>query len=173
VRSDPHGALRGALCGVGALLYDDPVRPDIRSARPDDVAGVLAFWEDATTATSTDTAASLLALIEHDAGALIVAEEAGQVVGTVIAGWDGWRGSVYRLAVAPVQRRRGLATQLLRAAEDRLARSGASRAHAIVVGSDARAVAFWEASGWTYEQEQRRYTTEVHLGDAGGGPGPP
>ena len=143
---------------VGVLPYHDPVTPDIRSARPDDVAAVLALWREAAAPTSTDTPASLRGLMQHDAGALIVAEVAGELVGTVVAGWDGWRGSVYRLAVAPDRRRQGLAAQLLRAAEDRLARCGASRVHAIVVGTDNRAVAFWEATGWTYERGQRRYT---------------
>ena len=36
-----------------------------------------------------------------------------RVVGTVIAGWDGWRAHLYRLAVAPDLRGRGIARQLL------------------------------------------------------------
>ena len=59
------------------------------------------------------------------------------------------------------QRRRGLATRLVRAAEQRLARCGATRVHAVVVGTDQRAVGFWDATGWSHEQTQRRYTTTV------------
>lgn len=48
-------------------------------------------------------------------------------MGSVIAGWDGRRGSLYRLAVAPDYRRQGLGRRLLDVAEGRLASSGAAR----------------------------------------------
>src|SRR2546430_9986278 len=47
----------------------------------------------------------------------LVAESGGRVVGSVVGGWDNWRGHVYRLAVHPAFRRRGLGREL--AAEDR------------------------------------------------------
>ena len=107
--------------------------------------------------TSTDTPEDLGALLRHDAGALIVAEESGRVVGTVVAAWDGWRGSVYRLAVDPAHRRVGLGGRLLREAERRLAALARRRMHAIVVGSDAQAVAFWESTTWELQRGQLRY----------------
>jgi ribosomal protein S18 acetylase RimI-like enzyme len=130
---------------------------DIRVAVPDDIPGVLALWRASAAPTSTDTADALTGLLGRDPGALVVAESSGQVVGTVIAGWDGWRGSIYRLAVAPAHRRSGLGGRLLREAEHRLRALGARRMHAIVVGSDARAVAFWESTDWEHQSGQLRY----------------
>jgi len=118
---------------------------------------VLALWEASAAPTSTDTAHALKRLLERDAGALIVAESAGEIVGSVIAGWDGWRGSVYRLAVAPAHRRQGLGRRLLQKAEHHLEALGVRRMHAIVVGTDSRAVAFWEATEWEHQRDQRRY----------------
>lgn len=40
-------------------------------------------------------------LIEHDPEASLVAELDGRIVATIIAGWDGWRANLYRLAVDP------------------------------------------------------------------------
>jgi ribosomal protein S18 acetylase RimI-like enzyme len=130
---------------------------ELRTAGPDDVARVLAFWQEAAEPTSTDSADALAGLLRRDADALIVAEVGGGIVGSVIAGWDGWRGSIYRLAVAPDHRRHGLGRALLRAAEDHLARLGARRSQAIVVGTSARAVAFWRATDWEHQSEQLRF----------------
>jgi ribosomal protein S18 acetylase RimI-like enzyme len=93
----------------------------------------------------------------HDPSALIVAEENQLVVGSVVAAWDGWRGSIYRLVVAPSQRCRGLGSQLLRAAEARLSALRAVRVQAIVVESEAQAMAFWRESGWEQQVQWVRF----------------
>jgi ribosomal protein S18 acetylase RimI-like enzyme len=133
------------------------VQSELRPATADDIAGVLAFWRESAEPTSTDADEVLASLIDRDPGALIVAEADRRIVGTVIAGWDGWRGSIYRLAVGTEQRRRGLGRALLRAAEDRLAGLGARRLHAIVVESNDGAVAFWTASDWEHQAGQLRF----------------
>jgi ribosomal protein S18 acetylase RimI-like enzyme len=79
------------------------------------------------------------------------------VVGSLIAAWDGWRGSFYRLAVSPERRREGLATMLLREGERRLCGRGAVRLTAIVAHEDAGAVAFWRAAGYERQQDQARF----------------
>jgi ribosomal protein S18 acetylase RimI-like enzyme len=136
----------------------NPVHTDLRPAVPADIAEVLNLWRESAAPTSTDTAAALTGLLQRDAGALIVAGPAGAIVGSVIAGWDGWRGSIYRLAVAPTHRRRGIGRMLLHAAEERLVALGARRLHAIVVETDAHAVDFWQATAWEHQPQQRRYT---------------
>jgi ribosomal protein S18 acetylase RimI-like enzyme len=130
---------------------------ELRAAEPGDVALVLDFWRESALPTSTDSADALRALLDRDPGALIVADDGGAVVGSVIAGWDGWRGAIYRLAVDPAYRRQGLGRRLLRAAEARLTAVGARRMHAVVVGSDARAVGFWDASDWEHQDGQLRF----------------
>ena len=132
--------------------------PLIRSARRSDVAAVLALWAEAEAEpTHTDDVASLRELMAHDGDALLVAEEDGRLVGSVIGGWDGWRGSIYRLAVAPSHRRRGLAGQLVAAAEARLAAAGAVRLQSIAVADDPRSIGFWRASGWEEQVQRLRF----------------
>jgi ribosomal protein S18 acetylase RimI-like enzyme len=127
-------------------------------ATPAHVKSVLALWQlSEAHPTHTDDAASIERLIEHDPGALLLATDDGEVVGSVIGGWDGWRGSIYRLAVAPRYRRQGLAQRLVRAARERLAELGATRLQAIVVSTDEPAVGFWAASGWEQQTERLRF----------------
>jgi ribosomal protein S18 acetylase RimI-like enzyme len=133
-----------------------------RPADADDIGAVLRLWREAAEPSSTDSEAALYALVERDAGALMVAEgDADRIVGTVIAGWDGWRGSVYRLAVASDVRRSGVARQLVQSAERRLVELGAQRIHAIVIGSDARAMGFWSATDWNLEGDEVRFAKNI------------
>jgi ribosomal protein S18 acetylase RimI-like enzyme len=130
----------------------------IRAARSADVPAVLALWHEADVEPShTDDGTSVTRLVAHDPKALIVAEAAGRIVGSVVAGWDGWRGSVYRLAVAPSHRRGGLGSRLVLAAERRLVEEGATRLQAIVVETDAQATGFWRARGWEEQVERLRF----------------
>ena len=77
-----------------------------------------------------------------------MAEVGGRMVGTVIAGWDGWRGNLYRLAVLPTARRQGIALHLVAEAEHRLAAKGARRVSALVMSEHDPAVALWLAAGY-------------------------
>lgn len=119
---------------------------------------MLALWRTADAEpTHTDDVESIVRLINFDKEALIVAVEAERIVGSVIAAWDGWRGSIYRLAVAPSHRRKGLARRLVADAEVRLRARGAVRLAAITVSSDPRAMGFWRSSGWEEQAERLRF----------------
>jgi ribosomal protein S18 acetylase RimI-like enzyme len=130
----------------------------LRSGRLSDIDSVLRLWaESGAEATHTDDVGSLTVLMEHDRSALIIAEEDRSIVGSVIAAWDGWRGSAYRLVVAPSHRHLGVGRQLLREAEARLSAVGAVRMQAIVVETEAKAMGFWQASGWERQVHRVRF----------------
>ena len=133
----------------------------IRPAASADLEAVLALWRAAgTTPTPTDDLAALHTLLEHDPQALLVADEAGAVVGGLIAGFDGWRGTLYRVAVHPSHRRRGLGRALVLAAAERLRARGARRLSAFVIADDAQAVGFWaslEADGLRRDSSKTRW----------------
>jgi ribosomal protein S18 acetylase RimI-like enzyme len=127
----------------------------IRIATKDDIAPVLDLWIAAGSLPSTtDSLDGLARLLADDPQALLVAELDGVLAGSLIAAWDGWRGSFYRLAVSPEHRRKGLATMLLREGERRLRERGAVRLTAIVADDDPTAMRFWQATG--YEQQRHR-----------------
>lgn len=135
-----------------------PVAWSLRTGQLSDVDPVLRLWAAAgAEPTHTDDAASLTALVTHDPSALIVAEEDGSIVGSVIAAWDGWRGSVYRLVVASSHRRLGLGRRLLDEAEARLSGVGAVRLQAIVVETEPKAMGFWRESGWDRQVDRVRF----------------
>jgi ribonuclease HI len=148
----------------------------LRSGRPSDVEALLRLWQVAgVRAGATDDAASLQLLMARDPMALIVAEAgggggaartgeeegAGELVGSLVAGFDGWRANLHRMAVHPQWRRRGLGLALVAEAERRLVAQGAKRAGATVMLEDTRALAFWVAAGYTPQVGTRRHVKEL------------
>jgi ribosomal protein S18 acetylase RimI-like enzyme len=134
----------------------------IRSATPADAAAVLSLWRAAEIPSGvSDTREGLAILLDADRQALLVAESESSVIGSLIAAWDGWRGSFYRLAVHPSRRREGIATALVREGERRLRERGALRLTAIVDDDEKLALDFWRAAG--YERQPHRARFLRHL----------
>ena len=129
----------------------------LRSAARADTDAILDFWRSAATVpSSTDDAESIAALLERSPDAVIIAEDgSGRIVGTVIAGFDGWRGAMYRVAVHPATRRRGVATALVAEGERRLIAQGAVRLHMIVNVDEEPAQAFWASAGYERTDQSR------------------
>lgn len=76
-----------------------------------------------------------------------------QVVGSIMAGYDGHRGWLYSVAVLPGEQRRGLGTQLVRTAEAALTALGCSKVNLQVRDTNRAVAAFYAGLG--YEEEPR------------------
>ncbi|MES4889353.1 GNAT family N-acetyltransferase [Streptomyces sp. NPDC096012] len=130
----------------------------MRPATVEDLDAVLAFWKTAAEGTSiSDDRAGVERLVDRDPEALLLAEAGGELVGTVIAGFDGWRCHLYRLAVHPERRRQGIGSELLAAAEERFARLGGRRADAMVLVRNETAHHAWQAAGYGPQERWRRW----------------
>ncbi|BCL32279.1 GNAT family N-acetyltransferase [Streptomyces aurantiacus] len=130
----------------------------IRAAVPGDLDAVLAFWKTAAEGTSiSDDRDGVERLVARDPEALILAERDGELVGTVVAGFDGWRCHLYRLAVDPARRRQGIGSALLTAAEERFVRLGGRRGDAMVLRRNENAHHAWRAAGYAPEEHWRRW----------------
>jgi ribosomal protein S18 acetylase RimI-like enzyme len=135
----------------------------LRAASAADIDELLAMWQEAAENDSRppDTRQAVAALLDRDGGALILAEHDGQLIGSVIAGWDGWRYHLYRLAVRPGWRRQGTGAALLEAAEKRLQALGAKRIDAMVLASNDLGQNLWRASGYTEQPHWRRWVKSM------------
>ena len=103
----------------------------------------LSPWSDP----ATDVARKLA--VHRDL--FLVAEVARRVVGTVMGGYDGHRGWVYHVAVAPEHRRRGYGRRLLGEVESRLKDYGCPKVNLQVQGSNREVVGFYVGLGYAVE----------------------
>lgn len=129
---------------------------DVRPATASDLARVVDLWDregGPTRAAGRHLEAERL--VARDPEALLVATRGGELVGTLIVGWDGWRCHVYRLAVESTARREGVARALVERARQRAADLGAARIDAMVEPSNSAAVSFWEDVGFSLDADRR------------------
>ncbi|MFF5230933.1 GNAT family N-acetyltransferase [Dactylosporangium sp. NPDC000521] len=136
---------------------------ELRGAAAEDVAAVLAFWQLAAEGTNRggDDTAAVEALISRDPGALLLAVRDGEIVGSLVAGFDGWRCHLYRFAVHPARRRQGIGARLLAAAEARFRGFGGRRADAMVLDDNTLAHHAWAAAGYVPQEEWRRWVKSL------------
>jgi GNAT superfamily N-acetyltransferase len=135
---------------------------DIREATTEDVDAVIAFWGRAAGPTAlVDRADDITRLLQTGSAALLLAEEEGRLLGTIIAGWDGWRGNLYRMAVEPDVRQQGIATRLVGAAEAALKERGCQRVTALVHLELGDAAPFWKKVGYGHDTEVGRFVRNL------------
>ena len=131
----------------------------LRAASAADIDGLLAMWQEAAEndGRPPDTREAAATLLCHDADAVILAEHDGELIGSIIAGWDGWRCHLYRLAVRADWRRQGVGTALLEAAENRLKGTGATRIDAMVLAGNDLGQNLWRSTGYREQDNWRRW----------------
>jgi ribosomal protein S18 acetylase RimI-like enzyme len=134
----------------------------IRTCRPDEDERLLTLWRRAeATPSVTDTAEAIRRVSQTSSARVLVAETSGQVVGSIIGTFDGWRGNIYRLAVHPDYRRQGMARALVKEVERWLQDQGVQRITALVEKDHSWAVGFWEAVGYGVDQRIVRHVRSL------------
>ena len=132
-------------------LFDKTDTFSIRECRPEEAKALLALWQAAGTSPSvTDTVTDVRGAIESSASVLIAVADQ-RIVGSLIVTFDGWRGNMYRIAVHPDYRRRGIGRALVSEGERGLAEQGVKRITALVEEKYPWATAFWSAVGYEIE----------------------
>ena len=126
---------------------------EIRSYGSDDEQEVIALWQEVFPDEPSWNRPEdvILRKLSVQADLFYVANLDNRVVGTIIAGYDGVRGWIHKLAVHPAYRRKGLASELLRQAETGLRALGCPKLNLQVRASNVDAVQFYKSLGYHVE----------------------
>ena len=121
----------------------------IRVFEENDTDPVVALWESAgLTRPWNDPRKDIARKLAVQPELFLVAEDGAQVVGSVMAGYDGHRGWLYYLASDPGRRGEGIGRDLVAAAEERLLAMGCPKVQLMVRPDNAAARDFYDALGY-------------------------
>ena len=121
------------------------------SGYPQDYPPVIELWNTAGPGIHvrrSDQPEEILKKLQRDPDLFLVAESEGEIIGSVLGGFDGRRGMMYHLAVKAEYRRRGIASRLVDELERRLRDKGCIRYYLLVTLDNADAIRFYEDHGW-------------------------
>lgn len=125
----------------------------LRPYRPSDAAAVIALWRACDLVRPwNDPAKDIARKLRVNPEWFLVAEASGAIVGTVMAGYEGHRGWINYLAVAPALQRGGLGRQLMAEAERLLRAAGCPKINLQVRRTNAGVIAFYERLGFAVDE---------------------
>ncbi len=129
------------------------MKPLVRSYRPEDREALVSLWSICElTRPWNNPDRDIDRKLARDGDNLLVLEEDGSLVGTVMVGYDGHRGWVNYLGVHPAHRRRGLGRLLMDEAEARLRALGCAKVNLQIRTSNTAASEFYRRIGYSLDE---------------------
>ncbi len=125
----------------------------IRKYNQGDREGLIRLWADAFPDDPPHNESSRMIeskLLVDDQ--IFIAEEFDQIIGACMTGYDGHRGWLYAVAVAPGQRRRGIGRSLIEEAMSSLKELGCIKVNLQIRASNHEVQAFYESLGFRVEE---------------------
>jgi ribosomal protein S18 acetylase RimI-like enzyme len=120
----------------------------IRDIRTVDAEALRTLWKAAGFGLLGDDDLGLARLARRNPGLVLVAAEGTRVVGSALGTWDGRRGWIYHVAVAPSHRRQGIATRLIDQVEAGLRALGCRKVNVMVRPDSNGGAEFWTSRGY-------------------------
>jgi len=126
----------------------------IRPVKASDTDAIVALWREvfpeynAPDRPQRDPRANIARKLAFGDGLFWLVERDSRIVATAMAGYDGHRGWIYSIGVAPAERRHGHGRALLAHAEARLRALGCPKINIQVLAVNEQALHFWRAAGY-------------------------
>ena len=125
---------------------------NIRPFQPDDEPAVIALWDTCgLISPQNDPHRDIQRKRRVNPELFLLAVENEQIIGSVMAGYEGHRGWINYLAVSPEHQRKGVATELMRKAEMLLREMGCPKINLQVRESNRKVIEFYKTLGFSID----------------------
>lgn len=116
------------------------------------IPAVLDFWTgmEGIGLNESDTPVRLTAFLDRNPGLSRVAFQGDALVGAVLCGHDGRRGTLHHLAVARSARGQGIGRALVEECLRALGACGIQKCNIFLFADNAAGRTFWERAGWNH-----------------------
>ena len=126
---------------------------ELRPYASSDETAVIALWRRCElTRPWNDPRKDIQRKLTTQPGLFLVGELKGRIIATIMAGYDGHRGWVNYLAVAPEHRTRGYGRLLMQQIEERLTAMGCPKLNVQVRASNKEVLAFYRKIGYAADE---------------------
>jgi ribosomal protein S18 acetylase RimI-like enzyme len=141
-----------------------PANPRVREfSFENDYSNLLNLWnqiEKGMNVGRSDTPEEIKKKLQRDPDLFLIAEQDGDIIGSVIGAFDGRRGMIYHLAVRQDFRGQGVGAALLSEVEKRLQAKGCLKCLLLVFADNTEAVQFYRTHGWREQTEDIVFSKE-------------
>ena len=126
----------------------------IRNVQPKDKPKVIALWTKIFPTKKYHNQPSIAfdKKIKQMDNLFFIAEQNNNIIGTILAGYDGHRGWIYSLAVEPAYQRQKIGTQLLTKAIKNLKKQGCLKINLQITGETSPLIEFYKTLGFQVEK---------------------
>ena len=133
---------------------------EIRVMKIEDYAKVYALWKTIRgfgMRSIDDSEEGVARFLRRNPTTSMVAEEQGEIIGSILCGHDGRRGCFYHVCVREDFRKRGIGKQMAVAAMEALRAEQISKVNLIAFRSNEVGNCFWKSVGWTFREDLNYY----------------
>ena len=125
----------------------------IRPFKKSDTDAIIRLWHDCKLVVPWNSPAKdIQRKLETDADLFLVGEFDDKLIASVMGGYDGHRGWIYYLAVAPMYRNRGFAQNMMAEMESRLTELGCPKINLLVRNTNIEVIEFYQSLGYITDQ---------------------
>ncbi len=135
---------------ISGFTFSIPHMLQIRQFKAEDKTSVIRLWHDCNLVVPwNNPAKDIQRKLEAGAELFLVAEFDDKLIASVMGGYDGHRGWIYYLAVAPMYRNKGYAQDMMAEMESKLIDLGCPKINLLVRSTNIEVIEFYQSLGYS------------------------
>ena len=136
----------------------------IRSMTIDDYDQVYALWSGIKgfgIRAVDDSQEGISRFLQRNPGLSVVAEDNKAIIGSILCGHDGRRGTLYHVCVAENYRKHGVGREMVSEAVSRLKKEGINKVNLIAFCNNLLGNNFWQKEKFTFRDDLNYYDLAI------------